>query len=534
MKTIVAFLLGNISGILIVSLFSNRINGTQLSFIIDQNTRTSCEFAHPDLSISCNCTAPTTRAGSLAESLESSVIPSEEGLLRAGLTNANASPDYHTTDAVAVTTNDATFRRNHASLNTTKSNDHEGDSEIMNNSNEFDDDEIATFIKNHPNSPGANFIKLWMKYRGSPEEEVGRLSICAGGNNDGICLGGYKNYKRALNRSLKRNKRHSRQPALSLIPVPLYDENDNQTLIVNVEKLLHVERGKIIPQLGTKGSCIPLLLAGFSAFSSLPHDGIIVEAGPFAGFSSRCIAAGMKYYGMEIENSYVALDTFQEIKNYHAISQLAAWTIEENPTFSPNNTGFLWLWEKNVKSMYPPAIGRPGWINKSTLNSQALFNKTVTMISIDSAKNPIHLITQLEGIFPIKAGTIFFLMDFGSAGYQVPQFYGCLRQYVIPLYAHPEQWGFVVKRDIHTFFNENIASCYQDLADGKDGLLEKVKQQLKDDFRTTLGLNPSQIISRDLRDFGERTLFGAYRRKLEDRKAYQVLAAQARQTRHSI
>ena len=402
-----------------------------------------------------------------------------------------------------------------------------------------DNDEVTVFLKHYPDSPGAKFIRLWTKYRGTPEDEVRRLLSCTSSANDGVCLGGDSNYQRTV-KSFKHAGNH--QPPLSSIPVPLWDgvysdnfsksnkKNKTLDMTINVEKLRYVEDGKVIPQLGTTASCIPLMLAGYAALSSNPTKGIIVELGPFAGFSSRCIVAGMKYYGHEIEHSYVALDTFEELKNYKAISNLAKWTTKENPNFTQNNTNFLWLWEKNVQSIYPPAIGRPGWINKMSLNPDTLWNKTVTMISIDSAKNPTHLVTQLEGILPITVGTILFLMDFGSARLQVQQIFPCLRPYLIPYYAHDEQWAFVVQKDIHGFSSDALASCYQDLAEDTDGsLLNKTKSQLRNDFKTTLGIDPDKITSPDVSQFVETRLYSGYTKRLENSNGYKTLASFAKQ-----
>lgn len=476
MKGLLYFALGNISGILVVSWISHN---RSLSSI----PRSATSFSSS--SSSCNCSSAINYGHPMSE-IETE-IPKRTVLAR---TNTSSR-----TPATILAPLD-----------------------------DYNGDELDRFLKKYPDSPGAKFHKLWSRYRGKPEEEMRRLESCNPiRENYGICLGGYLNYHRKVNES-----GGSIRPPLALIPVPLWDSDVNQTDVVNVERLRYVERNKVIPQLGTTASCIPLMLAGFAALSTNPYNGIVVEAGPFAGFSSRCIAAGMKYYGKEIERSFIALDTFEEMKNFKAISALAPWTVQENPDFSVNNTHFLWLWEKNVRSMYPPAIGRPGWINKESLNPQSLWNKTLTMLCIDSAKTPVHLTTQLEGLFPITAGTIVFLMDFGSAKYQPAQIYGCLRPYMIPLYAHQEQWAFIVQKDIISLSEGDIASCYQDLKDDKDGSVEKVVKQLKNDFKNSIGLDPDKIMSTELQQFGQLKLYEPFIEKVADRHAYRYLAGLTR------
>ena len=99
---------------------------------------------------------------------------------------------------------------------------------------------------------------------------------------------------------------------------------------------------------------------------------------------------------------------------------------------------------------------------------------------------------------------------------------------MIPFYAHFEQWVFLVQKDIHSLSGDIIASCYQALADDKDSAIEKVKNQLQRDFKTTLGIDPDKITSKDLLTFGEEKIYGSFMKKLEDKKGYKALAVFAR------
>lgn len=208
---------------------------------------------------------------------------------------------------------------------------------------------------------------------------------------------------------------------------------------------------RLIPALGTLRSCLPLFLAG----SVVGENKMTLELGPFFGLSSKCIVAGMQIKGVR-ENSFLALDTFQGIQNYMSIknSKQNAWILEEYPSFTWNNTSFLFLWEKAVQSIYPTAQGRAGYVMANTLNPGTIGKPThdIELISIDSAKSVEAMQNQLAGLGPIKTGTILFLLDFEYVSSQIQLVYGCLREsgFLLPVYTAwkgGEGWAFVVTKD---------------------------------------------------------------------------------------
>ena len=322
--------------------------------------------------------------------------------------------------------------------------------------------------------------------------------------NAELCLAGVKEY--FFSQQHRRNK-----PLSNILSIPLWE---NQTDVINTHTIQHVAGGtKRIVSLGTFYSCIPLLLAGYSALSMQP-DSVVVELGPFAGFSSKCIVSGMAKHG-HVNNSYVAFDTFEGIMNYNAISRWAPWTTQENPNFTSTNTDFLWVWQESVKEMYPEAQGRPGFSSKTTVNHEVLGNKSVSMISIDSAKKPSHFIQQQEGLLPIKAGTIWFLMDYGSVKTQIRRTYGCTRDYLMPVYAHWEQWAFVVKKDITALQGPELLKCFEGIVFNMPQSLIPLHQQMEHDFKHLLGFSQDMLSSEELNYF-KRKLFNPLLSALND------------------
>ena len=339
------------------------------------------------------------------------------------------------------------------------------------------DDEMNSFLKNHPNTPGAKFVELWhLLYRGNSSEEVQRMWSCS--KEEELCFVGNGGGK------------EQRPPTRGVLPLW---EDQHPNAVVNAHNIMAAENGtKHISGLGTTVSCLPLMLAGYAALSTMPN-GVVVELGPFMGLSSRCIGAGMARHD-QVPNSYVAYDTFEGIENYKAIAMREPWT-KKDPyhKFDPEHTNFLWVWETAVKDVYPVARGIPGYANKTTLNFQRLENKLISMISIDSAKDPYQFVKQQEGILPIRAGTIWFLMDFGSAAHQPRWLYGCMREYLIPVYASFEQWAFVVKKDIESLANPSLEKCFSDIALSLPQSLVPLERQMDHDFANLLGFHEEEM-----------------------------------------
>ena len=116
-----------------------------------------------------------------------------------------------------------------------------------------------------------------------------------------------------------------------------------------------------------------------------------------------------------------------------------------------------------MKDVYPEAQGRPGWSSKKRINRKTLGNRTASMISFDSAKRPSDFVGQKEGLMLIKAGTIWLLMDFRSVCSQSIWVYQCMRECLMPVNDHWEQWAFVVKKGITALTIPQLKKCVQDI-----------------------------------------------------------------------
>ena len=115
-------------------------------------------------------------------------------------------------------------------------------------------------------TPGARFIDLWhYKYRGDPSQEAQRIMSCGSmrgpPTNKNLCLAGSKGYEK--------QKLHQKgQAPQQDLGLPLWEDDPKK---INTHTILYASNGtKWIPSLGTYISCIPLLLAGYSAISSKP------------------------------------------------------------------------------------------------------------------------------------------------------------------------------------------------------------------------------------------------------------------------
>jgi hypothetical protein len=98
--------------------------------------------------------------------------------------------------------------------------------------------------------------------------------------------------------------------------------------------------------------------------------------------------------------------------------------------------------------------------------------------SLDSIKDILQWQEQLEGIGVLKAGSILSLMDFSLTD-QPTIVYGCLRDYLIPVYTcwdFWEPWIFIVKKDLSLRLP---CKCLAKLQDDAAGVMEnKVSQDL--------------------------------------------------------
>jgi hypothetical protein len=344
---------------------------------------------------------------------------------------------------------------------------------------------LEQFVEQNPDTPGARFIRLLRDYlHYEPGAEAKRLSSCSNlaikdAKNVSFCFGGGRNYQKAMD-SLNGDDLKL-EHATSLV---LWEDRTD----MNVYKLRRYNgTDRLIPYLGTQAACLPLILAGYAAQEK--PDNVVVELGPFAGLSSRCILVGMLKHGVH-EGAYRAFDTFEGVNNWRAISYHAPWLKKEHPEFNENQTDFLFLWKMNVESVYPAAQASVGWINKDTLNPTVLGHKHVSMLSIDSAKSARMLIDQLEGLGIIATGTIIFLMDFEFVPDQVRQIYACLREeFLIPVYASfsMEHWAWIVTKDF-SFEDGKIRQCFANLGIHNKNIT-RMERLLDGDTRYLCGLS---------------------------------------------
>lgn len=343
--------------------------------------------------------------------------------------------------------------------------------------------QLETFLEQYPDSPGALFVHLLRQHLHlTSRSEAERLLSCRKNTNLPLCFGGWRSYNAAQEAVGKKNnvdmEKQTQLVALS------DDENDaSRQTVYSIRR--YEDNHHVIPNLGTQTACLPLMLAGYAATKSTINS-TVVELGPFAGLSSKCILTGMSKNGVR-EGAYTAFDTFEGKANYNAISRSAQWlskSDDEHPQFDRKHTDFLWLWERAVKSVYPSARGSKGWINAESLNPTTLQHQQVNMISIDSAKSAQQLLSQLEGLGTIQAGTILFLMDFEFVSQQIKQVYACLRQeHLLPVYASltMEHWAWVVRHPLKLDDNE-LGNCYRSVKSDLSSHLERMETMIRQDI----------------------------------------------------
>jgi hypothetical protein len=208
------------------------------------------------------------------------------------------------------------------------------------------------------------------------------------------------------------------------------------------------------------------------AAASIDHDtDMVLELGPFTGFSSKCAAYGIlaaKNFGTSSDDlpRLLSFDTFNGEVNYRTISKHAPWAKEVNPNYRNGNASFVGLWQRTVQFVYPQAQAMPGYINATLLNDvllQKLFDPLSPQVLIaDTVKTAKLLHEQLGGL-TLNAGMVLFLMDFQRSKEVVQQVYGCFRQdYLLPVYIswNNEHMAFVITKTFKVNDPE-IFQCYE-------------------------------------------------------------------------
>jgi hypothetical protein len=304
--------------------------------------------------------------------------------------------------------------------------------------------EIETWMSLHPDTPGSRLIHLYREHLHYAHGEEGkRIDDC------------HKARIKCFAAAQKRS-----QMKTSMIPTTTYSVHD----------LLHVDGIYKVPQLGTHPVCLPLILAG----KAIQKSGIVVEFGPFAGMTSRCIGIGLNQTG--IQHALFSFDTFSNPNNWAVIQKQAKWA-EQFAEFDPEGD-FVWIWKLVVHSVYPTAMPIKGSISKDVANANVWDNKTISLLSLDSIKDIFQWQDQLEGIKSLKAGSILALMDFTLTD-QPTIVYGCLRDYLIPVYTcwdFWEPWIFVVKKELSLRLPCKCLARLQD--DAADKMEKKVSEDL--------------------------------------------------------
>jgi hypothetical protein len=334
---------------------------------------------------------------------------------------------------------------------------------------------MQSFLQQYPDTAGSRFIRLIQKeLHGRPEWEPQRQLFCE--RVLPLCIGGYHNT----------NGRSTVPPSASMeqtykyystqehnFHVPLLPKID-ATSVYRVRRFRQTDH--ILHNLGSTKACLPLLLAG----ASIDTSGVVVELGPFAGFSSKCAAYGV-LMAMNLTSStsldknndassttrLVSYDVFAGDVNYLSIAKYAPWVKEVYPNFTEEDSTFVKLWEDTVQDIYPGARAEQQYIDSNVLNDDTLQQRFGTNLSpqvliVDTVKTSKLLHHQLGGL-SLQVGTVIFLMDFQRSKDLVQQIYGCFRSnFLLPIYIswNSEHMAFVVTRT----FNVNdpeVFKCYR-------------------------------------------------------------------------
>lgn len=320
-------------------------------------------------------------------------------------------------------------------------------------------------MNNNPDTPAALLVPLLRRYlHTSPTAELERVRACSRHRNDKLCFGGHAYYNK------------NRKAPEEEIPVVLWEDDP----LMNMYNLTRYPSGGKHGGLATSAACIPLILAGYAA--SVHPNNVVVELGPFLGLSTKCIATGMRKNGIK-DNTLFVYDTFSGAMNFKAVQKMNPWLQDEHPEYTPQNDNFHFLWEYGVKPTYPTVISRQGLIGKENLSPEALGNRPVALISIDSAKSNNHLQTQLAGLGPLTKGSIVMMMDFDYIREHIVLFFACLREhYVLPVYVswNLEHWMWIVIDDVDLADPKHYQCCdeYATTKDRQSHVLELAQQDL--------------------------------------------------------
>jgi hypothetical protein len=382
--------------------------------------------------------------------------------------------------------------------------------------------EMQSFLQEHPNTAGSRFIHLLQsELFGRPEWEPHRQTYCE--RTLPLCIGGYHNANVKMSTSNTSSSSSIPRFSTTLDRVyNYYNHREHETYLpllppsdfTSVYRVRHFRRtNHTIINLGTNKVCLPLFLA---AASIDPYHGIVVELGPFTGFSSKCAAYGVQAAALQHNNNnqktnhddnntnhnnnsdsshnkisatttsrLVSFDTFEGTVNLDAIirRQKGTWVKDVYPNLTQQNSNFVKLWQDTVQDVYPPATAIAGYINTSVvtderiqqisafLSSSSSSTTTTTTVTttqvllVDTVKTSKLLHEHLGGI-TLHVGTILFLMDFQRTKDLIQQVYGCFRQhYLLPIYIswNNEHTAFVVTRTF-TMKDHEIFQCYQTLA----------------------------------------------------------------------
>jgi hypothetical protein len=362
-------------------------------------------------------------------------------------------------------------------------------------------DELQSFLQNQgKHTPAARFVELLRtELHGQPQWEAHRYWACRQ-KKWGLCIGGFHNAPNATSSSTDVDEMQAY--------LPLLPPTDNTT-VFRIQRFRGTE--KTILVLGTHMACLPLFLAGASMDV---RNGMVVELGPFAGFSSKCLAHGVlaafrraeeqelleKNSAMNMAPRLVSMDTFSGQDNYNTMARRKTWILKAFPDLNKTNTDFLELWQQTVQYVYPKAIGAPGNIDRTTLSDHKLKSdfgvSSIHVLMADSIKTPKSFHSQLEGV-TVEAGTVLFLMDIlisSSLQYQV---WSCLRQdYLLPVYISwwHEHMAFVVTKTFSINQQSDIYQCYVDTAADLANRTSVMKARIKQDLTYLAGLTSDPTV----------------------------------------
>ena len=310
-------------------------------------------------------------------------------------------------------------------------------------------------------------------------------------------------------------------------------------------------RDQLIPNLGTALACWPLVMAGtaVSMATTTTSRGLVAELGPYFGLSSRCLDTGLQL-GQDSSrhtNSpsqkdkqplpfYVAYDTFAGRDNLRSLQHrpTTQWILDEyfahtnldanerrpgttvgaDDDDDDNDTSFLFLWERAVRPVYPPAQAVAGRLDPATSDQSNIYqlaqssahpqpnqHQQLSLLVIDSAKNAKSWNQQLIAVLGptphLPYGSLLVLMDFEFVAIQVKQVYGCLRPYLLPVYIswNQEHWAFVVTHkdgvDLTTTAHRD---CYAQIGHDPNTTVARLQDQVTADL---------QFVSAGLKDDNE-------------------------------